>query len=112
MGTLTDEMKDFVLEWLGHKKAKESAAPPEPLTDTWVMITLKDGLRVGGRLIYYAYRNAGMDLCLTDLCEAGAEGEWSPTRLKPVEGARCMIIGANDYRFLQFLYEPPACHVR
>jgi hypothetical protein len=112
VGTLPEEMKDFVLEWLGHKKAKESAEPPEPLKDSWVLIMLKDGMRLGGRLVYYAKRDTGMDLCLTDLCEAGAAGEWSPSRLKPVEGARCMIIGANDYRFLQFLDKPPDCRVK
>ena len=112
MGTLTEEMKDFVLEWLGHKKEKESKEPPEPLQNTWIMIELKDGPRLGGRLIYYANRDKGIDLCLTDLCEAAGEGKWNPSRLKPIEGSQCMIVGADDYRYLQFLDKPPACHLK
>ena len=112
MGTLTEEMKEFVLEWLGHKKTKESDKPPTPLQDTWVMIDLKDGPRLGGRLIYFSNRESGMDLCLTDLCEAVGEESWSPSKLKPIEGSRCMLIGANEYRFMQFLDKPPACHAK
>ena len=111
MGALTEEMKDFVLEWLGHKKGKESKVPA-PLQNTWVMIDLKDGPRLAGRLIYYANRDGGMDLCLTDLCEAVGEGTWSPSRLKPMEGSQCMIIGSSEYRFLHFLDKPPACHAQ
>jgi hypothetical protein len=112
MGTLTEEMKDFVLEWLGHKKAQDTKEPPSPLEDTWVMIDLKEGPRLGGRLIYYSNRGGGMDLCLTDLFEAVGEGSWNPSKLEPVEGSQCMIIGSNDYRYIQFLDKPPACHAK
>ncbi len=112
MQSLTDDIKDFVMEWLGHKKPKTSEGPPQPLKDTWVMIMLKEGQRLGGRLIYYAQRGQGMDICLTDVCEAAGEGQWKPSHWKPVEGAQCMIISADNYRFLQFLEEPPECKVK
>jgi hypothetical protein len=107
MGSLSDEMQEFVLEWLGQKKKGEDTSPPKEFEDTWVLLSLKDGSRLGGRLSFFTKREAGMDLCLTDVCEVKTDGQWRPTHWKSVEGTQCVIISANDYSFLQFLDSAP-----
>lgn len=107
MGSLTGEMKEFVLEWLGQKKTDEDAPPPKEFEDTWVLLTLKDGSRLGGRLSFFTKREAGMDLCLTDVCEVRTDGQWRPIDWKSVEGTQCVLISATDYSFLQFLEGAP-----
>ena len=107
MGSLTSEMKEFVLEWLGQKWKGQDEPPPKEFEDTWVLLMLKDGSRLGGRLSYFSKREAGMDLCLTDLCDVSTDEQWSPTQWKKVEGTQCIIISANEYSFLQFLDGAP-----
>ena len=107
MASLTEEMMEFVLEWLGQKEKGEDTPHPKEFEETWVLLTLKDGSRLGGRLSFFTRREGGMDLCLTDVCEVRTDGQWRPTHWKAVEGTQCVLINALDYSFLQFLDHAP-----
>lgn len=107
MGSLSEEARQFVLEWLGHAKPKPEEKPRSPYRDTWVVITLKNGNQIGGKVEYTSVREGGSDVCLSSVYEVTSTGDWKPSEWRKVEGTQCVIIGAYEYRYVQFLDEPP-----
>ncbi len=108
MSSLSEDARDFVLEYFGHAKPKLDEKTSSPLRSTWVVLTLKNGSQIGGKLDYTSVRPGGTDVCMTSVHEVTSAGEWKPTEWKPVEGTQCIIIGAHEYKYIQILDKAPA----
>jgi hypothetical protein len=106
MTTLGEDARNVILEMFGVIKP-EQEKPKSPLQDTWVVLTLTNGNKLGGKLEYTSVRPGGTDLCLTHVHEVTSVGEWRPSEWKPVEGTQCVVLGAQEYRFMQFLDSNP-----